>query len=281
MPPIKDSGLRIGELAKLAGTTPRAIRHYHSLGLLGEPERDESGYRRYGPQHLVRLVHIRRLRSLDMPLDEIAANLGAQPADVDIAGALRSLARDIEQQIQRLAGLRARVLDIAASGSLSDPAATWEAALRQRGILDQSVELPPTEQSAAQLIDALHPNGIQGVIDQTAYLAADPALRQRRGCSGTVCLQPSSAAFSASASSSNGGQADAHNLDARRGDHAPVDPRTSSHAPSLAAVGLRRPCPRRAARRARGPSRPDASLRSRASRSDGRQRRRAHPRTRK
>lgn len=181
MSPSRDSGLRIDELAELAATTPRAIRHYHKLGLLVEPERDESGYRRYGPQHLVRLVRIRRLRSLDMPLEEIAANLAADPADVDIGGALRSLARDIEEQIQRLAELRARVLDIAASGSLSDPAATWQAALRHRGILDPSAELPPAEQSAAQLIDALHPQGIHGFIDHTTELVADPAARQRLG----------------------------------------------------------------------------------------------------
>ena len=181
MDSTNDSGLRIGELAELAGTTPRAIRHYHKLGLLVEPERDESGYRRYGPQHLVRLVRIRRLRSLDMPLEEITTHLAAESADPDIARALRALARDIEQQMTRLAELRARVLDIAASGSLSDPAATWTAALRQRGVLDPSVELPHAEQSAAQLIDALHPQGIQGMIDQTADLVADPVVRQRLG----------------------------------------------------------------------------------------------------
>jgi len=179
--PTKDSGLLIGELAELAATTPRAIRHYHKLGLLVEPERDESGYRRYGPEHLVRLVRVRRLRSLDMRLEEIATHLAAESQDPDIAGALRALARDIEQQITRLAELRARVLDIAASGSLSDPAATWAAALRQRGILDRSVELPYAEGSAAQLIDALHPQGIQGVIDQAAHLIAEPAARQRLG----------------------------------------------------------------------------------------------------
>ena len=56
--------LRIGQLAALAATTTRTIRHYHAIGLLPEPERDESGYRRYGAEHLVRLIRIRRLRSL-------------------------------------------------------------------------------------------------------------------------------------------------------------------------------------------------------------------------
>jgi DNA-binding transcriptional MerR regulator len=65
--------LRIGELAHLAGTTTRAVRHYHANGLLAEPDRDDSGYRRYGAEHPVGLIRIRRLRSLGMPLDQIAA----------------------------------------------------------------------------------------------------------------------------------------------------------------------------------------------------------------
>lgn len=89
----KDRGLRIGELAELATTTPRAIRHYHHLGLLPEPERDESGYRRYGPQHLIRLVRIRRLRGVGMPLEQVAASLGTKSSEPDIGNALQSLPR--------------------------------------------------------------------------------------------------------------------------------------------------------------------------------------------
>lgn len=40
--------LTIGHLAAHTGVTVRAIRHYHHIGLLPEPERDASGYRRYG-----------------------------------------------------------------------------------------------------------------------------------------------------------------------------------------------------------------------------------------
>lgn len=181
MSSINETGLRIGELAELAATTPRAIRHYHRLGLLAEPERDESGYRRYGPRHLVRLVRIRRLRSVGMPLQRIAENVGTDSTDIDLASTLRSLADEIEQQIRGLTDLRARVLDIAASGSLSDPATTWEAELRRHDVLEQSVELPPAEQTAARLIDSLHPEGIQGMIDQTASLFSDPSVRQRLG----------------------------------------------------------------------------------------------------
>ena len=113
-----------------------------------------------------------------MPLEEIAASLGSDSADVDVVPALRGLAQDIEQQIARLTQLRTRVLDIAASGSLSDPSDTWAAALRDRGILEPAAELPSAEQAAAHLIDALHPQGIQGVIDQTQELFSDPVLRR-------------------------------------------------------------------------------------------------------
>ncbi|WP_399921406.1 MerR family transcriptional regulator [Streptomyces kanamyceticus] len=44
-----------GQLAELAGTTTKTVRHYHETGLLDEPERAPNGYKRYGVSHLVRL----------------------------------------------------------------------------------------------------------------------------------------------------------------------------------------------------------------------------------
>ena len=41
-------GLAIGQAAAFAGVTVKTVRHYHRLGLVKEPERDSSGYRRYG-----------------------------------------------------------------------------------------------------------------------------------------------------------------------------------------------------------------------------------------
>ena len=40
--------VKIGDAAAFAGTTPRAIRHYHQIGLLQEPERGADGLT--GPQ---------------------------------------------------------------------------------------------------------------------------------------------------------------------------------------------------------------------------------------
>lgn len=75
--PIRqDSGtligmLSIGELASHVGVTVRTVRHYHQRGLLPEPPRDASGYRRYGPQAVVDLVRIRTLADAGVPLARV------------------------------------------------------------------------------------------------------------------------------------------------------------------------------------------------------------------
>ena len=61
----------IGELADLAGVTPRTIRYYVSIGLLPAPE--QAGPRtRYGDGHLKRLRLIRNLQRQHLPLGESA-----------------------------------------------------------------------------------------------------------------------------------------------------------------------------------------------------------------
>jgi DNA-binding transcriptional MerR regulator len=172
--------LRIGELAMLTNTTARAIRHYHAIGLLDEPARDASGYRRYGPEHLVALTRIRRLRSLDMPLDQIALHLSSEPRQPgDLSAALRLLADDISRQIDELQKLRSRILDMSASGGLDAPIEIWSAALREHGLLDATTALPPNEHVAVELIDALHPGGIEGVVAQASALMSEPAFAER------------------------------------------------------------------------------------------------------
>ncbi|SDE29593.1 MerR family transcriptional regulator [Auraticoccus monumenti] len=59
------------ELAVLAGTTVNTVRHYHRRGLLPQPDRSTNGYKRYGVDHLVRLLQIRRLRDVGVPIAEM------------------------------------------------------------------------------------------------------------------------------------------------------------------------------------------------------------------
>lgn len=92
------------ELAELAGTSLRAVRHYHEVGLLAEPERRANGYKQYGVAHLVRLLRIKRLVDLGFSLSQIAAMGDADDHPED---ALRTLDAELAATIERLQ--RARV----------------------------------------------------------------------------------------------------------------------------------------------------------------------------
>lgn len=104
--------LTIGQLADYVGVTVRAVRHYHQRGLLPEPERDASGYRRYGAQAVVDLIRIKTLADAGVPLARIQALLGAEPEPfaqgiAQIDQALRRRIRDLERQRHRIAELAA------------------------------------------------------------------------------------------------------------------------------------------------------------------------------
>jgi DNA-binding transcriptional MerR regulator len=92
------------EIAELAGTSLRAVRHYHEVGLLAEPERRANGYKQYGVAHLVRVLHIKRLTDLGFSLSQIAAmgDIDDHPGE-----ALRALDAELAAAIERLQ--RARV----------------------------------------------------------------------------------------------------------------------------------------------------------------------------
>jgi DNA-binding transcriptional MerR regulator len=92
------------EIAELAGTSLRAVRHYHEVGLLAEPERRANGYKQYGVSHLVRLLRIKRLTDLGFSLSQIAA-MG--DSDDHPHAALRTLDAELAASIERLQ--RARV----------------------------------------------------------------------------------------------------------------------------------------------------------------------------
>lgn len=68
---MKDK-MRIGELADCAGVTPRTIRYYESLGLLGPSEREGQGFRYYTDAELARLKKIDSLKQLGLTLEEIS-----------------------------------------------------------------------------------------------------------------------------------------------------------------------------------------------------------------
>ncbi|MFE9221643.1 MerR family transcriptional regulator [Streptomyces lavendulae] len=97
-------GLTIGQAAAYVGVTIKTVRHYHRLGLVAEPERDGSGYRRYGSVDLLRLVQVRTLAGAGVPLAEIGELLDAGPER--FAASLDDVRRRLTEQIEDLTARR-------------------------------------------------------------------------------------------------------------------------------------------------------------------------------
>ena len=122
--------VKIGDAAAFAGSTPRAIRHYHEIGLLPEPERGGDGRRRYGYEDMIRLLWIRKMADAGIALDDIRdaftaglASAGADDGD-GIAGILERLEgtlaeQEAESRRQRTAVQRMRAVG-SRMGLLSD-----------------------------------------------------------------------------------------------------------------------------------------------------------------
>lgn len=104
------SVLRSQNLAELAGTTVRALRHYHKIGLLPEVPRDSNGYRRYDARDLIRVLRIRQLAASGMPLRKIADALEQDPQNQ--AELLEELDRDLVTQIEQLEAQRKLLADL-------------------------------------------------------------------------------------------------------------------------------------------------------------------------
>ncbi|NOJ61523.1 MerR family transcriptional regulator [Arthrobacter sp. 260] len=144
--------VKIGDAASFVGVTPRAIRHYHAIGLLPEPERGSDDRRRYGYEEMIQLLWIRKMADAGIALDDIrdafagttaggtapvhessadaAASQATGGADSDhgVAGILERLERTLIAQEAELQRQRAAVQRMRSRGSrmglLSDFVAT-------------------------------------------------------------------------------------------------------------------------------------------------------------
>lgn len=97
------------DVARLAGTTLRTVRHYHEIGLLDEPERLPNGYKVYRTEHLVRLLQIRRLTGLGFSLAAIAA---MEDGADDLDEALSAVDDELAATITRLAEARREIAQL-------------------------------------------------------------------------------------------------------------------------------------------------------------------------
>ncbi len=133
--------ITIGQLASYAGVTVKAVRHYHARGLLEEPPRDASGYRRYGAEHAVALVKIKTLAEAGVPLARVKELLAGRPDQ--FAAAIAEIDRELHARTERLLESRARIARLRAGDRLfvSAEVADFLDRLRELGVSQRTVQM--------------------------------------------------------------------------------------------------------------------------------------------
>ncbi|WP_444964280.1 MerR family transcriptional regulator [Nocardiopsis sp. M1B1] len=178
--------VKIGDAAAFVGSTPRAIRHYHEIGLLPEPERGVDGRRRYGYEDMIRLLWIRRMADAGIALDDIRDSFttGTATADADadavgadgIAGILERLEESLADQEAELRRQRTAVRRMRTEGS--------RMGLLSDFVTERLKSLPEGSLHQADLDDLLVTERVFGPLGAAVRagrfiaLATHPALRE-------------------------------------------------------------------------------------------------------
>jgi DNA-binding transcriptional MerR regulator len=167
--------LTISQLADHVGVTVRAIRHYHQRGLLKEPERDASGYRRYDAQAVVDLIRIKTLSDAGVPLARIEELLGARPGE--FSAAITEIDAALRQKIRELTRSRRRIAELAGGERLFLPADVVAILdqLREIGVSERAVQI---ERDAWIIVAALSPEQIPRWAKEKLAALADPEFRR-------------------------------------------------------------------------------------------------------
>lgn len=105
----KNKQLRVGEVAKAAGKTVRAIHLYEELGLVRPKSRTSGGFRLYSPEAVDRIAWISKLQAIGFSLSEIQGFVrdfeGAEngrAAAAQVRETFRDKLEEVRDQITRL-----------------------------------------------------------------------------------------------------------------------------------------------------------------------------------
>ncbi len=165
------NGVTIGQAAAFVGVTVKTVRHYHKLGLVPEPERDSSGYRRYGSGELLQLVQVRTLAAAGVPLAEIGPMLGADAAE--FGAALTDVERQLTERIDALVARRNTLHRLADGDRVLLPDRACAVLDRMRG-LGFDPAYVAAQREALVLARALVPEGFDGFLTQLEHGLDDP-----------------------------------------------------------------------------------------------------------
>lgn len=93
-----DGLLSVGQLARRAGLTAKALRHYDRIGLLRPTRVDDAGYRWYDPARVAVARRIALLRSVDVPIDDVRRCLDTG----ELGSVLATQRRRLESRLTRV-----------------------------------------------------------------------------------------------------------------------------------------------------------------------------------
>jgi DNA-binding transcriptional MerR regulator len=105
--------LKIGEVARRAGLTAKAIRFYERAGVLPLPARGDNGYRLYRKDAVEMLAFVKRAAGLGLTLAEIkdiiAIRQGGRPPCTHVHRVLTEKALELDRKLRDLLEVRRRV----------------------------------------------------------------------------------------------------------------------------------------------------------------------------
>ncbi len=164
-------GITIGQLAKYAGVTIKAVRHYHKRGLLEEPPRDSSGYRRYSAGHAIELVKIKTLSDAGVPLSRIKELLAADSKQ--FTAGIAEIDSKLQERLEALIRTREQIAQLSSGDRLfvSAEVADYLDHLREIGVSERTVQL---ERDLWILVQSVSPEEAANLIGDKRESIFDP-----------------------------------------------------------------------------------------------------------
>lgn len=149
----------------------RTIRHYHQIGLLAEPDRDSSGYRRYDSRHLIQVVRVRTLAAAGVPLGRIGTLLDASGSTFERA--IDAVDAELRTRIATLRENRRRLRQLQSGERLVLSAEVCDVfdQMRALGFSDAIVDL---QRDGCVLLEAVHPGASEYWRQWQLRALADP-----------------------------------------------------------------------------------------------------------
>ena len=117
--------MKIGEMAKATGLTPKTIRFYEAEGLIESPSRTSSGYRSYNSGEVERLEFIRKAKRFGLSLAEVKSILQlhdrSEPTCMHVRSLLDEKLARVEAALQDLLAFQVELQHLRdAAGTLMD-----------------------------------------------------------------------------------------------------------------------------------------------------------------